>query len=201
MTAARPRLIARLVVAAVLLQVVDARAAEPVPGEVAQQLEREIGALRQQLQSTQQQLEAMQTRLRQLEAQNEALAAQQQQQALQSAAAAQPAPGNPAVGAPAAGISPDLSLWGYGEIYYDRPVHDPGLAQADLARAVFGIGYRFDDRTLFNSELEVEHEVSSASDRGEVEVEQFYIDHQLSRWAGVKGGLFLMPFGLLNEHH
>lgn len=202
MTAARPRLLARLFAAVLLLEVIDARAADPVPGEVAQQLEHEIGALRQQLQSTQQQLEAMQTRLRQLEAQNEALAAQQQQQAVQSAAAAaQPAGGNAAMGAPASGISPNLGLWGYGEIYYDRPVHVPELTEADLARAVFGIGYRFDDRTLLNSEFEVEHAVSSASDRGEFEVEQFYIDHQLSPWASVKGGLFLMPFGLLNEHH
>jgi len=66
---------------------------------------------------------------------------------------------------------------------------------------VFGIGYRFDDRTVFNSEFEVEHAVASAGDQGEFEVEQFYVDHQLTDWAGVKAGLYLMPFGLLNEHH
>ncbi len=43
----------------------------------------------------------------------------------------------------------------------------------DLARAVFGIGYRLDDQTEFNSEYEVEHAVSSADDVGEFEVEQF----------------------------
>jgi hypothetical protein len=173
-----------------------------VASEVEQRLEQEIGSLRQQLQTTQRQLESMQAHLRQLEAQNDALAAQQQQQALQSAAAAaQLAPASAAGGAPVGSISPDLSLWGYGEIYYDRPVHVPELTEADLARAVFGIGYRFDDRTLFNSEFEVEHAVSSSGDRGEFEVEQFYIDHQLVPWAGVKAGLFLMPFGLLNEHH
>jgi len=73
--------------------------------------------------------------------------------------------------------------------------------QADLARAVFGIGYRFDDRTSFNSEYEVEHAVSSASDVGEFEVEQFYMARQLNEHATVDAGLFLMPFGLLNEHH
>jgi hypothetical protein len=36
---------------------------------------------------------------------------------------------------------------------------------------------------------------------GEFEVEQFYVDHQLAPWASIKAGLFLMPFGLLNEHH
>jgi hypothetical protein len=66
---------------------------------------------------------------------------------------------------------------------------------------VFGIGYRFDDRTLFNSEYEVEHAVSSSSDVGEFEVEQFYIDRLLNDKAAVRAGLILMPFGLLNEYH
>jgi hypothetical protein len=94
-----------------------------------------------------------------------------------------------------------LSLWGYGEVYLTRPTHRPEDTQADLARAVFGIGYSFDERTNFNSEFEVEHAVSSASDVGEFEVEQFFVDHQLNDWATLRGGLFLMPFGLLNEHH
>ena len=95
----------------------------------------------------------------------------------------------------------ELSLWGYGEIYYTHPTHVPQDTQFDLARAVFGIGYRFDERTVFNSEYEVEHAVASADDAGEFEVEQFYVDHQLAPWASHQGRLFLMPFGLLNEHH
>jgi hypothetical protein len=95
----------------------------------------------------------------------------------------------------------DLRLWGYGEIYYTRPTHVPKDSQADLARAVFGIGYVFDDRTEFNSEFEIEHAVSSASDPGEFEVEQFYIDRKLIDAVTLRAGLFLMPFGLLNEHH
>jgi hypothetical protein len=94
-----------------------------------------------------------------------------------------------------------LRLWGYGEIYYTHPTHDRSQSQFDLARAVFGIGYRFDPRTEFNSEYEVEHAVASSSDVGEFEVEQFYVDRQLSDAVAVRGGLFLMPFGLLNEHH
>jgi hypothetical protein len=95
----------------------------------------------------------------------------------------------------------NVRLWGYGEIYYTRPSSEPKMAEADLARAVFGIGYSFDARTEFNSEFEVEHAVSSASDVGEFEVEQFYVDRQLSDAVTVRGGLFLMPFGMLNEHH
>jgi len=102
---------------------------------------------------------------------------------------------------PLATLAQNIKLWGYGEIYYMNPVHDRERAQADLARAVFGIGYSFDSRTEFNSEYEVEHAVSSASNPGEFEVEQFYVDRQLNDSVTVRGGLFLMPFGLLNEHH
>jgi hypothetical protein len=124
--------------------------------------------------------------------------------------AANPVP--PAGSAPAAGpITPQsgymgtllgpLKLWGYGEMYYTHPTHAEEKTEADLARAVFGIGYTFNDRTEFNSEFEVEHAVSSADDVGEFEVEQFYIDRQLADAVGLRAGLFLMPFGLLNEHH
>jgi hypothetical protein len=94
-----------------------------------------------------------------------------------------------------------LRLWGYGEVYYTHPTSEPDEAQFDLARAVFGIGYRFDERTEFNSEYEVEHAVTSASDVGEFEVEQFYVDRRLNEAVAVRAGLFLMPFGFINEHH
>jgi hypothetical protein len=149
--------------------------------------------LEQQITQMQQQLDLLKTQQQQLKAQNEALAAQQQQQAAQVQAAS--------AATPKGGISPDLSLWGYGEIYYTHPIHDSSLTEFDLARAVFGIGYQFDERTVFNSEFEIEHAVASSDDAGEFEVEQFYVDHQLADWASVKAGLFLMPFGLLNEHH
>lgn len=172
--------------ASVLLMTAGAQAADPPAPVTEQQLEEQVTQM-------QQQLEAMKMQLQQLKQQNEALAAQQQQIAAQTQVAA--------AAAPSGGISPDLNLWGYGEVYYTDPVHDQRLAEFDLARAVFGIGYRLDDRTNFNSEFEVEHAVASAVDKGEFEVEQFYIDHQVNDWAGIKAGLFLMPFGLLNEHH
>jgi opacity protein-like surface antigen len=152
--------------------------------------------------------------------------AQLERQVARQAASASPTPGAPAIATaspnatapPSAGASATASmaaaapastgaafsnvrLWGYGEIYYTHPTHDPARSQADLARAVFGIGYAFDSRTEFNSEFEVEHAVSSADDVGEFEVEQFYVDHQVNDAMTVRAGLFLMPFGLLNEHH
>src|SRR6202040_3135560 len=111
------------------------------------------------------------------------------------AAQSQTAPSLPAAATasePEGAASSNVRLWGYGELYYTPPTRDPGKAQADLARAVFGIGYSFDSRTEFNSEFEVEHAVASSSDVGEFEVEQFYVDRRLSDAATVRAGLFLM---------
>jgi hypothetical protein len=125
--------------------------------------------------------------------------------ASQSASAASPASSASALagGTAASGTNAfsNVKLWGYGEIYYTRPSREPKMAEADLARAVFGIGYSFDEKTEFNSEFEVEHAVSSANDVGEFEVEQFYVDRQVNDALALRAGLFLMPFGLLNEHH
>src|SRR5271167_2691970 len=154
----------------------------------------------QQIDQLQQQLQAVQAQLKQLAEQNQVLL-QKMQQLLPAASA--PAP-PPAVSAPSAATESPFSnfkLWGYGEVYYADPTHDGQKAQADLARAVFGIGYSFDSKTEFNSEYEVEHAVASADDPGEFEVEQFYVDRRLNDAVSVRAGLFLMPFGLLNEHH
>ena len=109
-------------------------------------------------------------------------------------AAEQPAPAEPS-------RWDRLSVWGYGEVYYMRPTTEPSQTVADLARAVIGFGYQFSPTTRFNSEFEWEHAVTSSDDVGEVEVEQFYVDHNLNDWASIQAGLFLIPAGLLNEHH
>lgn len=105
-----------------------------------------------------------------------------------------------AVAAAQAEARDKLSIWGYGELYYTAP-KDSNSTQADLARAVFGIGYQFDNKTRFNSEFEVEHAVASASDPGEFEVEQFYVDHKFNDNVSMKVGLFLIPAGFINENH
>jgi hypothetical protein len=182
----------------------------------------------QQIQALQQQLAAVQAQMKQLAEQNQTLLQRQlefERQVTQQSLAAQPAAAPSSAAAPPASMMPgaaasagavpvavaaspsagaafsNVRLWGYGEIYYTRPTRDPKRAQADLARAVFGIGYAFDSRTEFNSEFEVEHAIASSTDAGEFAVEQFYVDRRLSEAATLRAGLFLMPFGLLNEHH
>jgi hypothetical protein len=119
-----------------------------------------------------------------------------------AAAPAAPAPAPvAAAAAPAAPAEPATVLTSYGEINYNRPIHASQNAQADMRRFVLGYQHRFDDKTKVVTELEVEHGVSSADDRGEVEVEQAYVERQLTPNLAMRAGLFLMPVGLLNENH
>lgn len=103
--------------------------------------------------------------------------------------------------AAAADSSPATVLTSYGEINYNRPTRQQQNAQADVRRFVLGYQHRFDDRTKVVTELEVEHAVSSADDPGEVEVEQAFIERQITPLWAMRAGLFLMPVGLLNENH
>ena len=105
---------------------------------------------------------------------------------------------NPAATAPA---GPATVITSYGEINYNRPLRATQNAQADVRRLVLGFQHRFDERTKLVTELEVEHAVASAGDKGEVAVEQAYIERQLTPLLALRAGLFLMPAGLLNENH
>lgn len=89
----------------------------------------------------------------------------------------------------------------YGEISYSRPTKSARDAQVDVGRAVIGITHRFDPKTKMVAEFEWEHAVTSATDRGEAEVEQLYVEHELNNGLRAKAGLFLMPVGLLNTNH
>lgn len=103
-----------------------------------------------------------------------------------------------------------VSLGGYGEFTATAPSKrnqkgDPsGLKkQADLRRAVLYAGYKFNDWILFNSELEFEHAGSGEGGevRGEVAVEQAYLDFRFHEKIGARAGLVIVPLGLVNEVH
>lgn len=96
---------------------------------------------------------------------------------------------------------PKTVLSSYGEISYNRPTNSTKDTQADLKRFVLGFQHRFDPKTKVVAEMEVEHSVTSKDDDGEVAIEQAYVEHQFHpNWA-MRGGLFVMPMGLLNENH
>ena len=158
--------------------------------------------LRARIDRLEAEVQALKAELNQVNSKTEAIA--NQQEAAASAPTSAPAgAAAAAMAAPAQAAQSgfgNTTIYGYGEINYNHP-RDSNLTQADLRRAVFGFGHRFDDETRFNSEFEFEHAVTSQDDQGEAEVEQFYIDHRLAQNVNLKAGLFLMPFGLLNESH
>lgn len=103
-----------------------------------------------------------------------------------------------------------VSLGGYGEMAYrhfaSRKQNGDDarqVNQADFVRAVVYVGYKFTDQILFNSELEFEHATtaSGSTKRGEVSLEQAYLDFRLCDPLGVRAGLVLIPVGLINETH
>jgi hypothetical protein len=100
-----------------------------------------------------------------------------------------------------------MSLGGYGEVVYDRfdDENDAGSDagakdQLDFLRAILYAGYKFSDKVVFNSELEVEH-ATTDDGIGEVAMEFGYLDFLLRPQLGVRAGLLLMPVGLVNELH
>lgn len=109
---------------------------------------------------------------------------------------------SPATGAAPASAErePATSLFGYAEVSYSRP-KQASDAQATVGRVVFGLGHQFSERTKFVTELEVENAVVSSSDKGEVAIEQAYVEHQITDGLAAKAGLYLMPVGYLNESH
>jgi len=146
-------------------------------------------ALRERIETLSKELEKLKHEMEEMNSRTEAIADQQQ--------AANPAT---ALGTQE-NASSQVSIWGYGEINYNRPTSQSRASKADLRRAVFGFGYRFDEDTRFTSEFELEHAIVSADDDGEFEAEQFYIDHNLTPSTRAKLGLFLIPMGFLNESH
>jgi hypothetical protein len=122
---------------------------------------------------------------------------------LQQQKAAAPVVGAAAPAEPPRAAEAATVLSSYGEINYNRPTRSGQSqnAQADLRRFVLGLQHRFDERTKVVAELEVEHAIASADDPGEVEVEQAYVERDTGRGWALRGGLFLIPIGLLNENH
>ncbi len=97
--------------------------------------------------------------------------------------------------------SADTSVGGYFEINYNGYLSDPSRNQMDLKRFVISVGHHFSDKLSFTSEVEWEHAVTSSTDKGETEVEQAFLTYEINSNLKLRTGLFLMPFGFLNEYH
>ena len=98
----------------------------------------------------------------------------------------------------AGGAAKKVSIGGYGELHYNNL---DSKEELDFHRFVAYVGYEFNDKTRFFSEVEVEHSIAGEGKVGEVEVEQAFVEQDLGNNASAKFGLFLVPVGILNETH
>ena len=105
-------------------------------------------------------------------------------------------------GSTAASWAERTRIGGYGELHYENLDTDDGRQkEIDFTRFVLFFGHQFTDRLRFWSELELEHAISGDGEDGEIELEQAYIEYDLTPSQHVKGGMFLIPVGILNETH
>lgn len=86
-----------------------------------------------------------------------------------------------------------VTIGGYAQIDYNEPDGStPG--DLDVHRLVMLLGYKFNDKVSFLTEIEYEHVK-------EVFVEQAYISYKVNNNLNVLAGLMLVPMGIINEYH
>ena len=98
-------------------------------------------------------------------------------------------------------VAQGVSVGGYGGIVYENFAgeRDDGtpsgaVDRIDVLRGILYVGYKFNDRLLLNTEIEIEHV-------NEIFLEFAYLDYRLSDALGARAGLLLAPMGLVNELH
>lgn len=85
-----------------------------------------------------------------------------------------------------------VTVGAYGEILYNQPEGDNG--ELDIQRLVLLFGYRFNEKTQFVTEVEFEHV-------NEVFIEQAFVNYAVGNNISIRGGLMLVPMGIVNEFH
>ncbi len=86
------------------------------------------------------------------------------------------------------------------DAHFNKNAGEPG--KADFHRFVLLFGHSFSDRIKFWSELELEHAlVEGGEEKGEVALEQAYLDFLLKPWINFRAGMVLTPMGIVNERH
>lgn len=155
----------------------------------------------QMMQKMQQQMAEIQSQNQQLKAENQELKASvaEANEAVEAVAVA----AEEAVSSATAWTN-NTSIGGYGELHFNNLEGKGGADdqdRADFHRFVLFFGHEFTDDLRFFSELELEHSLSGNGEPGEVELEQAYIEYDLNEQNRVKGGVFLLPVGILNETH
>ena len=89
-------------------------------------------------------------------------------------------------------------LGGYGELHYRT---GDGTDQIDFHRFVLYFGHDFSDNIHFFSEVELEHSLAGEGQPGEVELEQAWVEIDITDNHHFRAGLDILPIGLINVTH
>jgi len=89
-------------------------------------------------------------------------------------------------------VNSGVTVGGYGEITYNQPENENG--EIDVQRLVLLFGYKFNEQVQFITEIEFEHVK-------EVFVEQAFVNYNVAENFNIRGGLMLVPMGIINEFH
>ena len=89
-----------------------------------------------------------------------------------------------------------LTVGGYAQIDYNQPISNGAYSNGnlDVHRMVLMFDYKFNQKVQFISEVEFEHVK-------EVFVEQAFLQYEITPWLKFRGGLMLIPMGIINEYH
>jgi len=111
------------------------------------------------------------------------------------------------------------TVGGYGELHYNNLSNSDNSKEKrelDLHRFVIFVNHEFNENIRFFSEFEIEHGLLKDTDtdtngapgnvdidesNGEVEVEQAYVQFDVTDNTRINAGVFLIPVGILNETH
>ncbi len=85
-----------------------------------------------------------------------------------------------------------ITVGAYGETTYNQPEGKNG--ELDVQRLVLLFGYKFNDKAQFVTEVEFEHVK-------EVYIEQAFVNYSVGSNVSLRGGLMLVPMGIVNEYH
>jgi len=85
-----------------------------------------------------------------------------------------------------------VTVGAYAEATYNQPEASNG--ELDIQRMVLLFGYKFNEKTQFVTEIEVEHVE-------EIFVEQAFVNYSVGDNISLRGGLMLVPMGIINEFH
>jgi hypothetical protein len=89
-----------------------------------------------------------------------------------------------------------LNIGGYGEVHFNQPMKRGTKENGtlDVHRIVMFLGYNFDSKTQFVTEIEFEY-------AKELWVEQAFLQHKINPYLNFRAGLLLVPMGIINEYH